>query len=238
MDIKDARILITGGSAGIGKATAKMLANAGAKVLITGRDEKKLQNVAQELGVMYVAANVALPADIDKTFDMVNNQLGGLDVLINNAGIGEFPTLEELSLEDFQRVYNVNVFGLALMTQKAAHLFKEQNSGNIINIASTAATKGFERGTIYASSKFALRGMTECWQAELRRYNVRVILVNPSEVPTAFAQPDRKEREDVPHKLTSDEIAQAIKGALEMDSRGFIKELTVIATNPWLAEGN
>lgn len=236
MNIQDARILITGGSAGIGKATAKILSEAGAKVLITGRDEKKLQNVAHELGVLFVAADIASPADIDKTFDVVNNQLGGLDVLINNAGIGEFPTLEELTLDAFQKVYNVNVFGLALLTQKAAQLFKKQNAGHIINIASTAATKGFERGTIYASSKFALRGMTECWQAELRRHNIRVILVNPSEVPTAFAQPDRKEREEVAHKLTSHEIAHAIKGALEMDDRGFIKELTVIATNPWLAE--
>lgn len=236
MNLKDARILITGGSAGIGKATAKILVEAGAKVLITGRDENKLQNVAQEIGALYVAADVSSPTDIDKTIDNVHNQLGGLDVLINNAGIGEFPTLEELTLEAFQKVYNVNVFGLALLTQKAAQIFKTQNSGNIINIASTAATRGFERGTIYASSKFALRGMTECWQAELRRYNVRVILVNPSEVPTAFAQPDRKEREEIPHKLTSVEIAHAIKGALEMDNRGFIKELTVIATNPWLAE--
>lgn len=189
------------------------------------------------MGVLHVAADVASPVDIDKTFEAVNDQLGGLDVLINNAGIGEFPTLDELTLESFQKVYNVNVFGLALMTQKAARIFKEKNSGNIINIASTAATKGFERGSVYASSKFALRGMTESWQAELRRHNVRVILVNPSEVPTAFAQEDRKEREEIPHKLTSHEIAHAVKGALEMDDRGFIKELTVIATNPWLAEG-
>ncbi len=236
MNLKDARILITGGSAGIGKATAKLLIEAGAKVLITGRDENKLQNVAQNLGTFYVAADIAYPADIDKTVAAIHQQLGGLDVLINNAGIGEFPTLEELTLEAFQKVYQVNVFGLALLTQKVAQIFKAQNSGNIINIASTAATRGFERGTIYASSKFALRGMTECWQAELRRHNVRVILVNPSEVPTAFAQTNRQERADIPHKLTSQEIAHAIKGALEMDDRGFIKELTVIATNPWLAE--
>ena len=150
-----------------------------------------------------------------------------------NAGIGEFPEVENLSMEAFQKVYTVNVFGAALMTKHAADIFKKQNYGNIINIASTAALKGFARGTIYSSSKFALRGMTECWQAELRPHNIRVMLVNPSEVTTAFANTERKERDEVANKLTSVEIAHTIKSLLEMDDRGMIPEVTVWATNPW-----
>jgi 3-oxoacyl-[acyl-carrier protein] reductase len=86
---------------------------------------------------------------------------------------------------------------------------------------------------VYASSKFALRGMTECWRDELRPFNIRVMLINPSEVTTAFGNPERKERAEEAKKLRATEIAYAIKAVLEMDNRGFIPELGVWATNPF-----
>lgn len=233
MKIEGSRILVTGGSSGIGKETARMLVDKGAKVLITGRDETKTREVAKEIGAMALAADISTEEGIDQTFEAVENQLGGLDVLINNAGIGRFGELTEITLKDFEDVFSTNVYGAALAAQKAARIFKEQKHGNIINIASSAGVKGFSHGTVYAASKFALRGMTECWRAELRPYNVRVILVNPSEVTTAFNQPGRKEREEVPNKLRPTEIAHSIVSALEMDDRGFITELSVWATNPF-----
>ena len=120
-----------------------------------------------------------------------------------------------------------------MMTAKVAPIFKKQMSGDIVNIASTASLKGYQNGTIYAASKFALRGMTQCWQAELRPYNVRVIQVNPSEVPTAFGREDREERPLDPKKLSPAEIAHVVVAALKMDNRGFIPELSVFATNPF-----
>jgi 3-oxoacyl-[acyl-carrier protein] reductase len=233
MQLKDARILLTGGSLGIGKETARLLIEAGAKVLITGRSEDRLRQAAEETGAIPIVADIAQAADIEKMMQAVNDQLGGLDVLINNAGIGEFAPIDEVSLEQFQKVYAVNVFGLAMLTQKAVKLFKQQASGNIINIASSAGVKGFKNGSVYASSKFALRGMTECWRDELRPFNIRVILVNPSEVTTAFGNAERKERAEENKKLRATEIAYVIKAALEMDNRGFIPELGVWATNPF-----
>ncbi|MCY7361265.1 MAG: SDR family oxidoreductase [Ignavibacteria bacterium] len=233
MKIKDSKILITGGSSGIGKAAAKLLADSGANVAITGRDKSKLEKTAKEINAFAIHTDVAKEGDIDLTYKLFLEKFGGLDCLINNAGIGEFPTLEELTVEAFQRIYSVNVFGAAMMAKKAAEIFKKQESGNIINIASTAALKGFARGSIYSSSKFALRSMTECWQAELRPFNIRVMQINPSEVTTAFANTERKERDETAKKLRSEEIAHAIKSVLEMDDRGFIPELTVWATNPW-----
>ena len=233
MKIKNSRILITGGSSGIGKAAAVLLSQSGAKVAITGRDKDKLDNTAEETGSLAIHADVSNEDDIKKTYEILMKEFGGLDCLVNNAGIGEFPEVEDLTMEAFQNVYSVNVFGAALMTKHAADIFKKQNYGNIINIASTAALKGFARGTIYSSSKFALRGMNECWQAELRPHNIRVMLVNPSEVTTAFANKERKERDEVANKLTSVEIAHTIKSLLEMDDRGMIPEVTVWATNPW-----
>ena len=86
---------------------------------------------------------------------------------------------------------------------------------------------------MYASSKFALRGLTQCWRSELRKFNIRVALVNPSEVPTAFNNVNREERKEVSNKLSSNEIAHAIQNVIGMDSRGFISEMDVWATNPF-----
>jgi len=233
MKIHGSKILITGGTSGIGKAAAKLLSENGAQVGITGRNKEKLEKSAKEINAFGIHADVSKENDIELTYKTFLEKFSGLDCLINNAGIGEFPTIDELTVEAFMRVYSVNVFGAAIMAKKAAEIFKKQSSSNIINIASTAALKGFARGTIYSSSKFALRSMTECWQAELRPYNIRVMQVNPSEVTTAFGSKGRTERAEVDNKLTSNEIAFTIKSMLEMDDRGMIPELSVWASNPF-----
>jgi 3-oxoacyl-[acyl-carrier protein] reductase len=119
------------------------------------------------------------------------------------------------------------------MAREAAKHFIRQGGGNLINIASTSGLKGGKHGTAYSSSKFALRGMTECWRDELRRHDVRVILVNPSEVQTGFFGKVGREQEASPKKLRPQEIADAILGVLEVDDRGFVPELSVFATNPF-----
>jgi len=234
MQIKDSTFLVTGGSLGIGKATSKLLIENGGKVAITGRNKTRLEKSANEIGAFPINADTANPADIKRTYDEFLNEFGKLDCLINNAGIGgKWNQIFDLDQEDFMNVYSVNVFGAAMMAKHAAVLFRKQNFGNIINISSTAGTKGFANGTVYASSKFALRGMTQCWQAELRKYNVRVILINPSEVITAFGNGEGIEKKEVQNKLRSFEIAHTIVSTLEMDDRGFIPEVTVWATNPF-----
>jgi 3-oxoacyl-[acyl-carrier protein] reductase len=233
MKLDNSNILLTGGSLGIGKATAKLLVESGAHVAITGRDSARIEAAAEETGAFPITADVAQPEAVDLTYEIFMKRFGRLDCLINNAGIGTFTPLDTLSFEDFEQVFRVNVYGAALMAARAVPLFKEQNWGNIVNIGSTASLKGFEKGTVYAASKFALRGMTQCWQAELRKHNVRVFLVNPSEVATAFADAGRIEKQAAGNKLSSVEIAHAIKSILEMDDRGFIPELSVWATNPW-----
>ena len=234
MQIKDSTFLITGGSLGIGKATAKLIIEKGGKVAITARNKSRLEKAAKEIGALPITADVSKPDDIKKTYDVFEKEFDRLDCLINNAGIGgKWNDVFNLNPDDFMNVYSVNVFGAALMTKHAASIFKKQKYGNIVNISSTAGTKGYPNGTVYASSKFALKGMTQCWQAELRKYNVRVILVNPSEVQTAFGDDEGKERNEVPNKLRGYEIAHTIVSTLEMDDRGFIPEVTVWATNPF-----
>ena len=227
------KVLITGGSSGIGKATAKKLAKEGAIVAITGRDKKKLDTVASEINAIPIHLDVTKYNSIAvKTLDAFHS-MGGIDVLVNNAGIGEFGTLDKVKVDQFERVFATNVYGLTMMTQEVAKFMKAQERGTIINIGSTASTNGFASGSVYCASKFAVRGLTACWRNELRKNNIRVILVNPSEVPTAFNNKDRKEREEEAKKLRSKDIAHAIISAIQMDERGFIPELNVWATNPF-----
>lgn len=232
MNLKDATVLVTGGSSGIGRAIAKMLVDAGARVAITGRDQRRLDEAAAALKAFPIRADVSNEADVERTFREVLGKFGHLDVLINNAGAGHFKTLVEMDRSKFDAVFATNVTGAMLMAREAAKHFIERKSGNIVNICSTASLRGAANGTAYYASKFALRGMTECWRAELRPYNVRVFLVNPSEVITNFGAAAGLAQKDNPTKLRGEDIAWMIKGALEMNDRGFTPELTIFATNP------
>lgn len=232
MNLKGATVLVTGGSSGIGLSIAKVLAGAGARVAITGRDQKRLDEAATAYGVLAIKADVSKLADVQRTFADVFKAFGHLDVLINNAGVGTFKPLVETDPAEFERVFATNVTGAMLMAREAARHFVERKGGHLINIASTAAVRGAANGTAYYGSKFALRGMTECWRAELRPHNVRVILINPSEVITNFAATAGFPQKDNETKLQGDDIAGIVKATLEMDDRGFVTELTVFATNP------
>jgi 3-oxoacyl-[acyl-carrier protein] reductase len=232
MTLKNAVALVTGGSSGIGHGIAKILIDRGARVAITGRDRKKLEQAAQELGAHPIQADVSKEADVLRTMREVLEKFGGLDILVNNAGLGSFKKLVDFDLASFERTFATNVTGAMLMAREAAKHFVSRNRGNIVNIGSTASHRGAPNGTAYYASKFALRGMTECWRQELRKNNIRVFLVNPSEVITSFGAAAGFEQKDNPSKLRPEDIGHAVKSVLEMEDRGFVTELTVFATNP------
>ena len=234
MNVQGKNIIITGGSLGIGKETARTLVQKGANVLITGRSESRLIEAKHYTGAKIIEFDISNHENIsENAVECIDILDGRVDALINNAGIGVRKSIDELNIEDFLKVYNVNVFGLALFTKEIVpHMIKE-SYGTIINIGSTASLKGYKNGSIYSSSKFAVRCLTQCWQAELRPHNIRVCQLNPSEVTTAFGNPQRVEREDIDNKLTPKEISHSIVSAIEMDDRGFINELNIWATNPF-----
>jgi 3-oxoacyl-[acyl-carrier protein] reductase len=232
MDLRNAVALITGGSAGIGRALAQTLTAAGARVAITGRDKARLNEAARDLGVHPVHADVANEDDVLRTYREVLEKFGDLDILVNNAGHGVFKNLVDFDRASFDAVFATNVTGAMLMAREAAKHFIARKRGNIVNISSTAGVRGAPRGTAYYASKFALRGMTECWRAELRAHNIRVFLVNPSEVLTGFAAPAGFVPKENATKLHAEDIAYSVKTILEMDDRGFTPELSVFATNP------
>lgn len=232
MNLKNATALVTGGSSGIGEGIAKELIEAGAKVAITGRDKAKLGAVAKALGAHPIHADSSKEADASRAVQEVVAKFGDLDILVNNAGLGVFKPLLEMDLAGFERTFATNVTGAMLMAREAAKYFVTRKKGNIVNIGSTASHRGAPNGTAYYATKFALRGMTECWRQELRKYNIRVMLVNPSEVVTNFGAAAGFEQKDNPSKLRPADIAHAVRAVLEMEDRGFTTELTVFATNP------
>jgi 3-oxoacyl-[acyl-carrier protein] reductase len=232
MDLRNAAALITGGSSGIGRAIAQTLASSGARVAITGRDKSRLNEAAQSLKVLPILADVSKESDVERTYREAFKAFGELDILVNNAGSGVFKNLVDLDRAGFESVFATNVTGAMLMAREAAKHFVSRQRGNIVNISSTAGLRGASGGTAYYASKFALRGMTECWRSELRRYNIRVFLVNPSEVLTSFAASAGIPQKENATKLRGREIAYMVKAILEMDDRGFTPELSIFATNP------
>jgi 3-oxoacyl-[acyl-carrier protein] reductase len=232
MQLENSVVLVTGGSSGIGRSIAETLIRAGAKVAITGRDRRRLDESASAIGAHAVHADVSNEADVLRTMKEVLAAFGRVDVLVNNAGFGVLKPLVDMDLASFERVFATNVTGAMLMGREAARYFVTRNAGAIVNIGSTASHRGAPNGTAYYASKFALRGMTECWRAELRKFNICVMLINPSEVLTNFSTVAGFNQKAHPSKLQPEDIAHAVKAVLEMDDRGFTPELTVFATNP------
>jgi 3-oxoacyl-[acyl-carrier protein] reductase len=233
MDLKNAAALVTGASCGIGFETARLLRERGARVAICARNQQELEAAANQIGAFPVIADVSKEDDVLRMIDTVGKEFEDYNVLVNNAGFGSFSSLIELSSDDFFSVWRTNVLGAMMVARESAKHFVGRGYGNIVNISSTAGQRGFANGTAYCASKFALHGMTECWRAELRQHNIRVMQVNPSEVLTGFgAETPRQPRPDNPTKLHAPDIAQLIVDMLEMPDHGFITESTVWATNP------
>ena len=234
MNLSGKNIVITGGSLGIGKETAHQLLDRGANVIVIGRSMDRLKASFKNTPANLLSFDIGdidnLAVNAQKVLSIFENKI---DVLINNAGIGLSRSIEDLNYNDFIEVFNVNVFGLSLFTKEIIPFMKREKYGTIINIGSTASLKGYKNGSIYSSSKFAVRCLTQCWQAELRSFNIRVCQINPSEVTTAFGNSKREERDEVNNKLTPREISHSIISVIEMNNRGFINELNVWATNPF-----
>jgi 3-oxoacyl-[acyl-carrier protein] reductase len=224
------RFLITGGSQGIGAALVALARKAGHQVVFTGRNDQHISRIANDTGAYGVRADVSSDGDNQRTVEACQSQMGGVDVLINNAGFGYSAEVGAIDVDAMRTLFATNVFGVVDLTNRVVPMMKAQASGDIVNVASTSGTKGSKGGTAYAGSKWALRGISQCWQAELRPYGIRVTCLLPSEVQTNFG--GRTGRNN-PNKLFSEDIAATILAGLDMPRRVLWPELAVFATNPW-----
>ena len=228
--MQPSRFLITGGSQGIGAALVTRARAAGHAVVFTGRSEPLIAQVAADTGAHGLSADVGHPDDNARTFQACMDRMGGVDVLVNNAGYVYRADIGALDTARMKEMFDTNVFGLVDITNTVVPGMKAQGAGDIVNIASTSGMKGAAGGTAYSGSKWAIRGISQCWQAELRPHGIRVTCVCPSEVQTSFG--GRGGRNN-PNKLYADDIAAAIMATFDMPRRVLLPEYAVFANNPW-----
>ena len=192
MNVKDKVILITGSSRGIGNAIAREFVNSGAKVVICGSKlenaTKAVEEIKKDLNVnddylLPVGINMKDTSDIKRVVDTVINKWGRIDVLINNAGITSNVSLLDSTDEEFREMFDINFFGVVSLTREVVKYMKD-NGGSIINTSSMVGTYGERNQSAYASSKFAINGLTKSLAKELGMYNIRVNAVAPGVVGT------------------------------------------------------
>jgi NAD(P)-dependent dehydrogenase (short-subunit alcohol dehydrogenase family) len=184
MSFKDKVVLVTGGSTGIGFATAKQFANEGAKVFITGRRSAALEAAANEIGkgVVGISGDTSRLGDLDALFDEIRKKVGKIDVVFANAGIIDFAPIGEISEEQFDRLFSVNVKGLVFTVQKALPLIPD--GGSIILMSSTVAGKGLPANSVYSATKAAIRNFARVWATDLKSRNIRVNAISPGPIDT------------------------------------------------------
>ncbi|MFY0569458.1 SDR family NAD(P)-dependent oxidoreductase [Archangium lansingense] len=182
--LQDKVAVITGGTTGIGLATARRFVAEGAHVFITGRRQAELDVALKELGprVTGVQGDVSRPADLDRLYERVRREHDHIDILFANAGGGEFAPLGAISEEHFARTFDINVKGTVFTVQKALLLLRD--GGSIIVTGSTAATKGSPAFSVYGATKAALRSFTRNWMLDLKDRRIRVNTLSPGPIRT------------------------------------------------------
>jgi 3-oxoacyl-[acyl-carrier protein] reductase len=224
--------LVTGGSRGIGFAIAEALVAKGIAVAITGRDERALEAARQKLG----ATALALPADLQQdreaahAVDTAAERLGGLDVLVNNAGVGVFATVAEMTTAQWRQVIDTNLSGVFYCCRAALPHLRRRGGGWIINISSLASKNPFANGAAYSASKAGLNQFSESLMQEVRHDNIRVSCVLPGSVATDFG--GRGDRKPADWKLTADDVARVVADLIEHPGRSLPSRVELRPSRP------
>ena len=237
MNLKGKNALITGGGRGLGKAVAIALANEGVNVGITGRNEESLKTTVAELEKLGVKAaysvfDVEEMAQVEQGVASIASQLGSIDILINNAGVGDFGSFEEMPVETWEKVMKVNLFGVYYVAKAALPYLKQNKEGDIVNVASTAGLKGAPNMSAYCASKAAVISLSQSLMAELRKFNIRVITLTPSTIATDMSI-EGKLTDGNPEKvLQPEDFAEWVRDILKMNRRAMIASASIFSTNP------
>jgi meso-butanediol dehydrogenase/(S,S)-butanediol dehydrogenase/diacetyl reductase len=234
--------IVTGASKGIGRATAAALAQEGATVVCTARNQDLLDRLVEEINraggtAIGIPGDVTREADVSRIVSSTLERFGRIDILVNNAGIGILAPLPNLSTEDYDRTMDTHMKGTFLYSRAVVPQMITQHGGHIVNIASISGLKGFARASVYCASKFAVIGFSRSLDLELREHNVKVCAICPAGVDTEWAIGTGLEREQVAglDRLKPQTIAEAVLFAVTQPRNSRVTEIIVY---PMCEEGH
>lgn len=236
-NLKGKVALITGAGRGIGRATAIEFAKEGIHVGLIARNKEHLDKVAGELEsygvkVSTATADVSDLESITKAVEHVSQELGPIDILINNAGISKFGNFLELDPQDWEQIIKVNLMGVYYTTRAVLPQMIERKTGDIINISSTAGQKGAPVTSAYSASKAGVLALTESLMLEVRKHNIRVTALTPSTVATDMAVELNLTDGNPDKVMQPEDLAEYMVSQLKLNSRIFIKSAGMWSTNP------
>jgi len=236
IDLSNKVAIVTGGTKGIGRAIAETLVTAGAGVAITARNEDEIGATVAELKKLGAGTAAGYVCDV-RDYVRVNSvvaevakEFGGVDILINNAGIGIFSSVESMSVEDFRAVLETNVFGVFYCCHEAIPLMKQRGGGYIINISSLAGANPHPQMAAYNASKFGLNGFSEALMQEVRHDNIKVSYIMPGSVNTAFGGDEPSNEKG--WQLQPGDIAQVVMDLLEHPQRSLPSRVEIRPSRP------
>ena len=221
--------LVTGASRGIGRAIANRLVALGASVAICGRDVKAVQSALQELQktaphTFAHVADVSRAVEVAQLVQKTEDALGPISILVNNAGIGLFGPAHTKTEDDWDRVLNINLKGVFLVSRAVVPSMIQLGGGDVINISSLAGHNTFAGGGIYCASKWGLQGLSGCMAEDLRGYGIRVSTVCPGSVATEFSGTSPKDPAKV---LSAEDVAHAVESIVTQRPQSFISEIHI-----------
>ncbi len=236
--LKGKKAIITGGSRGLGKATALAFAKEGIDVAITGRHEKTLQETVSELQALGVKATYAV-FDVGNYEEVKNGikkiiaNIGAVDILVNNAGIAAFGTFNDMEVNQWTEIIQTNVMGMYYVTKEVLPFLIEKNQGDIINVSSTAGLTGNASTSAYSASKFAVIGMSEALMKEVRKNNIRVCTLTPSTIASDMSiELGIASKDSTETVLQPEDFAELIVASLKLPRRAMLKGASLWSTNP------
>jgi len=237
MNLKGKNAIITGGGRGLGKAVALILANEGVNIGITGRNEENLKMAVdeiQKLGVntAYAVFSIDNEIHVKAGIESIAEQLGGVDILINNAGIGDFGSIEDMPSETWEQVIKTNLFGVYYAAKAVYPYLKEKGEGDIVNVASTAGLKGGPNMSAYAASKAAVVSLSQSMMAEWRKQNIRVVTLTPSTIASDMSIQGGLTDGNPDKVLQPEDFAEWVRDILKMSRRALIANGSIFSTNP------
>ncbi|WP_298392458.1 3-ketoacyl-ACP reductase [Hydrotalea sp.] len=235
--LKGKTALVTGAGKGIGKALALALAKESVHVGLIARTEKDLQQVTNEIKALGVkaamaTADVSNQAAVDKAVAQIQEALGPIDILINNAGTGKFGKFLELTPFDWEHQVRVNLFGVYYVTRAVLPEMIERKTGDIVNVSSTAGLKGSALTSAYSASKFGVMGLTESLMQEVRKHHIRVTAMAPSTVVTDLAIQSNLINHNEEKLMHPEDFAELVIAQLKLNRRVFVKDASIWSTNP------